>query len=122
MDRSALITGGTGGLGTAVVERFLTDGWRVVVPWVAEKELQRLPERGGLELVRADLFDPQSVADAVGLAAGDERAPLRAMVNLGGGFSAPRRVDETPSEDFGARFRLNLRPAYLCAQACVPHL
>ena len=39
MERTALITGGTGGLGTAVVERFLADGWRVVVPWIAEKEL-----------------------------------------------------------------------------------
>jgi NAD(P)-dependent dehydrogenase (short-subunit alcohol dehydrogenase family) len=122
MDRSALITGGTGGLGTAVVERFLTDGWRVIVPWVAEKELQRLPEREGLELVRADLFDPQSVAEAVALAAGEESAPLRAMVNLVGGFSAPGRVHETPIEEFETQFRLNLRPAYLCAQACVPHL
>jgi len=55
MDRTALITGGTGGLGTAVVERFLADGWRVVVPWIAEKEMGRLPARDGLELVRADL-------------------------------------------------------------------
>src|SRR5436190_2176462 len=53
MDRTALITGGTGGLGTAVVERFLGDGWRVVVPWLREKELGRLPPRDGLELVDA---------------------------------------------------------------------
>lgn len=122
VDRTALITGGTGGLGTAVVERFLHDGWRVVVPWIAERELARLPEREGLELVRADLFEPGSVAGAVEVAAGERAAPLRAMVNLVGGFSAPGRVDEAPIEDFEAQFRLNLRPAYLCAQACLPHL
>jgi NAD(P)-dependent dehydrogenase (short-subunit alcohol dehydrogenase family) len=122
MERTALITGGTGGLGTAVVERFLADGWRVVVPWIAEKELERLPARDGLELVRADLFEPASVAGAVEVAAGADGAPLRAMVNLVGGFSAPGRVHETPIEDFETQFRLNLRPAYLCAQACLPHL
>lgn len=122
MERSVLITGGTGGLGTAVVARFLADGWRVVVPWVAEKELAHLPARDGLELVEADLFEPASVARAVELAAGDSDAPLRAMVNLVGGFSAPGRVHETPIEEFETQFRLNLRPAYLCAQACLPHL
>jgi NAD(P)-dependent dehydrogenase (short-subunit alcohol dehydrogenase family) len=122
MDRTALITGGTGGLGTAVVERFLADGWRVVVPWIAEKELERLPARDGLELVRADLFEPTSVASAVEAAAGEANAPLGAMVNLVGGFSAPGRVHETPIEEFETQFRLNLRPAYLCAQACLPHL
>jgi NAD(P)-dependent dehydrogenase (short-subunit alcohol dehydrogenase family) len=122
MDRTALITGGTGGLGTAVVERFLADGWRAVVPWIAEKEMGRLPARDGLELVRADLFDPASVESAVEVAAGQAGAPLGALVNLVGGFSAPGRVHETPIEDFENQFRLNLRPAYLCAQACLPHL
>ena len=61
-DRSALVTGGTGGLGAAVVARLLDDGWRVVVPWVAERELERVQRRDGLELVEADLFEPQAVA------------------------------------------------------------
>lgn len=122
MDRTALITGGTGGLGTAVVNRFLADGWRIVVPWIAERELERLPTRDGLELVRADLFEPASVAEAVQVAAGEAGAPLGAMVNLVGGFSAPGRVHETPIEEFETQYRLNLRPAYLCAQACLPHL
>src|SRR6267378_3943811 len=122
MERTVLITGGTGGLGTAVVARFLADGWRVVVPWVAEKELARLPARAGLEPVEAALFETASVAQAVELAAGESGAPLRAMVNLVGGFSASGRVHETPIGEFETQFRVNLRPAYLCAQACLPHL
>src|SRR5690242_14964620 len=105
MDRTALITGGTGGLGTAVVKRFLADGWRVVVPWIAERELERLPTRDGLELVRADLFEPASVADVVQVAAGEAAAPLGALVNLVGGFSAPGRVHETPIEEFETQYR-----------------
>jgi NAD(P)-dependent dehydrogenase (short-subunit alcohol dehydrogenase family) len=122
MARSALITGGTGGLGTAVVERFLEDGWQVVVPWVAEEELERLPGRDGLHLVHADLFEAEAARAVVEAAAADGDAPLRAVVNLVGGFAAGPRVHETPIEDFEAQFRLNLRPTYLVTQVALPAL
>ncbi|HEU4700835.1 MAG TPA: SDR family NAD(P)-dependent oxidoreductase, partial [Conexibacter sp.] len=93
-DRTALVTGGTGGLGAAVTARLLDDGWRVVVPWVAERELARVERRDGLELVEADLFDPGAVASAVALAAGADGAPLRAVVNLVGGYAQGARVAE----------------------------
>ena len=121
-DRSALVTGGTGGLGAAVVTRLLDDGWRVVVPWVAERELERVERRDGLELVQADLFEPDAVAGAVALAAGEAGAPLRAAVNLVGGFAQGERVAEEPIEQFERQFRLNLRPTYLVTQAALPHL
>jgi NAD(P)-dependent dehydrogenase (short-subunit alcohol dehydrogenase family) len=121
-DRSALVTGGTGGLGAAVVTRLLDDGWRVVVPWVAERELERVERRDGLELVQADLFEQPAVADAVALAAGSAGAPLGAVVNLVGGFAQGARVAETPIEQFEAQLRLNLRSTYLVTQAALPHL
>jgi NAD(P)-dependent dehydrogenase (short-subunit alcohol dehydrogenase family) len=119
---TAIVTGGTGGLGTAVVEALIEAGWRVVVPWVAEKELSRLPERDGLELVQADLFDPDAVAEVVAAATGDASNPLAAVVNLVGGFAAAGRVHETPIEEFERQFALNLRPAYLVTAAALPHL
>jgi NAD(P)-dependent dehydrogenase (short-subunit alcohol dehydrogenase family) len=122
MERSVIVTGGTGGLGSAVVGRLLDDGWRVVVPWVVEDELSRVPAREGLELVQADLFDPDAVASVVVLGAGGAGAPLRGVVNLVGGFAAGGRVHETPVGEFEQQFRLNLRPTYLMIQAAVPHL
>ena len=122
MEQSAIITGGTGGLGSAVVTRLLDDGWRVVVPWVVERELERVQQREGLELVQADLFDPDAVASVVSLAAGASDAPLRGVVNLVGGFAMGGRVHETPIEEFEKQFRLNLRPTYLVVSAAVPHL
>jgi NAD(P)-dependent dehydrogenase (short-subunit alcohol dehydrogenase family) len=105
-----------------VVTRLLDDGWRVVVPWVVEHELERVPERDGLELTRADLFDADAVASVVSLAAGADDAPLRGVVNLVGGFAMGARVHETPIEEFEKQFRLNLRPTYLVVSAAVPHL
>jgi NAD(P)-dependent dehydrogenase (short-subunit alcohol dehydrogenase family) len=122
MDRTALVTGGTGGLGTAVVARLLADGWRVVVPWVAEHELERIERHPGLELVHADLFEPQAVRDVAATAAQDPETPLRGVVNLVGGYAAGGRVHETAIDEFEAQFRLNLRPTYLVTQAALPHL
>jgi NAD(P)-dependent dehydrogenase (short-subunit alcohol dehydrogenase family) len=122
MARSALITGGTGGLGAAVTSAFLAGGWRVVVPLHDERERDRVPEHERLVLERADLLHPGSAADVAALAAGDEGAPLRAVVNLVGGFATGGRVHEMPVEDFEAQLRLNLRPTYLVCQAALPHL
>src|SRR3954463_12104258 len=101
MTRSAFITGGGGGLGVAVVERFLTAGWNVTAPRRAE----------------ADLTDPDAVRKAVAAA-----APLHAVVNLARGFAPGPPVADTPVEDFEANFALNLRPTYLVTQAAIPHL
>jgi NAD(P)-dependent dehydrogenase (short-subunit alcohol dehydrogenase family) len=120
MDRTAIVTGGTGGLGSAVVERLVRDGWRVVVPWIVESELERVPEREGLELVKADLFEADSVAEVVVRAVADSTAPLAGVVNLVGGFAAPGRIHETPLEEFEEQFRLNLRATYLMTHAALP--
>jgi len=122
MHKTALVTGGTGGLGAAVTARLLDDGWRVVVPWVVEHELEHVPRRDGLELVQADLSDPEAVARAVSLSAENPDAPLRGVANLVGGFDAPGRVGDVPLERFEQQFRLNLRPTYLVTQAALAHL
>jgi NAD(P)-dependent dehydrogenase (short-subunit alcohol dehydrogenase family) len=122
MKRTTIVTGGTGGLGSAVVERLLGDGWRVVVPWIAEAELERVPEQDGLELVKADLFDAESVAGVIDRAAASPEAPLRGVVNLVGGFAAGARVHETPLDEFESQFKLNLRATYLVVQAALPKL
>jgi NAD(P)-dependent dehydrogenase (short-subunit alcohol dehydrogenase family) len=122
MKRTAIITGGTGGLGSAVLERLLDDDWRVVVPWIVERELERVQPRDGLELIQADLFEPEAVTAVVSRAASGSGARLRGVVNLVGGFAAGGRVHETPLEEFERQFRLNLRPTYLVTQAALPHM
>jgi NAD(P)-dependent dehydrogenase (short-subunit alcohol dehydrogenase family) len=122
MPKTALITGGTGGLGLAVTARLLDDGWHVVVPWIVEAELERVDRRDGLTLLKADLFNAVEAADAVAAAAADGDAPLRAVVQLVGGFDAPGRVHEVALERFEEHFRLNLRATYLVTQAALPRL
>lgn len=122
MEHTAIVTGGTGGLGAAVVTRLLDDGWRVVVPWIMERELERVERRPGLDLIRADVSDPAEVETVVSAAVASDGAPLGGLVNLVGGFAVGGRVDETPVEDFEKQFQLNLRPTYLMTQAALKEM
>ncbi|NES28898.1 SDR family NAD(P)-dependent oxidoreductase [Micromonospora terminaliae] len=119
-ERTVLVTGGTGGLGGAVTTAFLKAGWRVVVP---EREGGgTAPAGAGPVRVTSDLLDPEGVARAVAVAAAEPAAPLRAVVNLVGGYASGGLVHETPIEEFDRMLRINLRPTYLVTQAALPHL
>lgn len=122
MAQTVIVSGGTGGLGSAVTRKLLDDGWRVVVPWVVEAELSRLPDSDRLVTLQADLFDESSVAEVVAAAASDPSAPVKAVVNLVGGFAMGERVDATPVDEFERLLRLNLRPLYLLSAAAIPKL
>jgi NAD(P)-dependent dehydrogenase (short-subunit alcohol dehydrogenase family) len=121
-DRTVLVTGGTGALGGAVVHAFLEGGWRVVSTWVVPAERERIEERPGLELVQADLFDEEAVGSAVRHAAAADGAPLRAAVNLVGGYFAGPLVQDMALEDFERMLSLNLRPTFLVTRAALPAL
>jgi NAD(P)-dependent dehydrogenase (short-subunit alcohol dehydrogenase family) len=118
VDASVVVSGGTGGLGSAVTATLLEAGWQVVVPYVEERELARVKEHPRLTLIEADLFDPDAAAAVVARA----NEPLGALVNLVGGFASGGRVHETPIEDFERQFRLNLRPAYLLCHTALPRM
>jgi NAD(P)-dependent dehydrogenase (short-subunit alcohol dehydrogenase family) len=128
--RAVIITGGTGGLGSAVTEEFLEAGWRVTVPWFKRHEADGLLARPAVSaagdrvtLVEADLFDADSVGQVVAEAAAHaNEAPLAAVVNLVGGYAIGGRVHETPVEEFEGQLRTNLRAAYLVCAAALPAL
>jgi NAD(P)-dependent dehydrogenase (short-subunit alcohol dehydrogenase family) len=120
-DRTALVTGGTGGLGPAVIESLLDVGWRVVAPLLpGDPGADRMP--GGAISVEADLTDVESVRSLVATAASELGAPLRAAVNLVGGYADGQPVASTPVEEFERQFALNLRPTYLVTAAALPVL
>ena len=122
MTSTVLVTGAGGGLGPAVVAAFLEDGWRVVATSRSGRPPEDLVGQDRLEPVATDLFEPADVAELVAAAADRAGAPLRALVNLAGGYASGGRVHETPVEQFERQLTLNLRPTYLVTQAVLPHL
>jgi len=118
--RDVIVTGGTGGLGQAVVEAFLAGGDRVVVPWIEPREMQHMQARFGptadLVLLEAD------VTEEAGAAAVAARAPgLRVVVNGVGGFAMGPHA-ATSLDVWDRLYRMNVRSAAAMTRAALPHL
>ena len=125
MDRAALITGGTGGLGRACVDLFLADGWRVAVPTHHDggEALAQAAGRHGDRLTwfRADLTAEAGAADAVARTA-EWAGRLDAVVHTVGGYAGGAPLHETPADAWDRMFDVNLRSAFLIARAAIPRL
>jgi NAD(P)-dependent dehydrogenase (short-subunit alcohol dehydrogenase family) len=113
--KTAIVTGGTRGIGSAIAARFLAEGASVLV--CGRREPDRLPEGGGrtAEFVSADVRDPAQAATLVEHAAA-RFGRLDIAVNNAGG--APSCDAATVSPRFVERVvALNLLAPFYVAQA-----
>jgi NAD(P)-dependent dehydrogenase (short-subunit alcohol dehydrogenase family) len=121
--RVALVTGGTGSLGRAVVARLVADAMDVHASWVTETEAAGLKEMLGwdvdrVHLHRADVTDPASVDRLVSAVVG-EAGRLDVLANIVGGFAfAP--LEETDPAVWHRMLALNATSAFLCCRAATP--
>ena len=115
--RNVIVTGGTGGLGQAVVAAFVAAGDRVVVPWIVAAEAERVRARfADVVLVEADVAEDAAAAQ-VAKQAGD----VAVLVNGVGGFAmGPHH--ETPLEVWDRLYRMNVRAAAAMSRAALPGL
>jgi NAD(P)-dependent dehydrogenase (short-subunit alcohol dehydrogenase family) len=123
----ALITGGAGGLGAAVVTAFLDAGARVIVPVEHERDLETLRERAHLAAsaplggARLELTDEGAVRAYYARVA-REHGGLDVLVNLAGGFAGGQPVHETAWSLWQQQLDINLKTAVVSCAAAVPHL
>lgn len=101
-----LITGGAHGIGAAIAQRCVEDGYRPVVL-----------DREGPDAIHCDLADPESTRRALETALAD--GPITRLVNNVGAVF-PHTLEEQTLEEFDAAVALNLRCAFQCAQALLP--
>ena len=117
----AIVTGGTGGLGQAVVGELLDAGAQVVTTWLAEAERDAAEaafgDHEGLTLVEANLLEDG--ADTA-VAAAIKLGPLTSLVNLVGGFAAGPRLHEAEPAGLEKMLALNLTTAVNAARAAIP--
>jgi NAD(P)-dependent dehydrogenase (short-subunit alcohol dehydrogenase family) len=124
MPRVTIVTGGAGALGQAVTLRLLGDGGVVSVPWVVEKERERLTARvpaGARERFFEEHCDTTHAAD---FAAHVERVRSKygrvdALVSLVGGFAGGTLL-ETDRAAWDRMLALNLTSAYTAAHTVIP--
>ena len=124
--RVALVTGGTGALGQAVVARLLAGGARVWVPWGDEREQAALVARiapaaaSGLVTVPCDVLREEALAGLVDDLVAREGA-VHAVITTVGGFAGGALVD-TDRATWDRMLALNLTSAFAAARTVVPRL
>lgn len=121
--RVALVTGGTGALGSAVALDLLKSGARVVVTYRSDREWASLVGRAGelrthLTGAQVDLGQAQDVERLVeDLLANWQR--IDCLVAVAGGFAAGKSF-ETDEETWDHMLKLNLRSLISCLRFVVP--
>lgn len=121
----AIITGGTGDLGRAVVPAFLEAGATVVVPYRRESSFQALRDAvgdagGRLHGQETDVTDEAAVSRLVDAVLAEHRR-IDVLLNLAGGFEGGKFL-ETGLDQWDRLFQLNFRSALVCTRTVLPHL
>jgi NAD(P)-dependent dehydrogenase (short-subunit alcohol dehydrogenase family) len=125
--KMAIVAGGAGALGGAVVKVLLTAGASVVVPYQFEGDLEKLRERAALPVAAPLSGALLDLTDEAGVVAyysevARQRGGVDILVNLAGGFGGGRPVHETPWSLWQQQLDLNLKTAVLSCRAAVPHM
>src|SRR5215831_9981086 len=117
----ALITGGTGALGTVVCSAFIAAGARIVATYVVDAELARFEAAVPAERRETAKVELTSRAALDALVAGivGRHGRLDVLLNGAGGF-APGTVVETAEAELDRLLAMNLKTAFLCTQAVLP--
>jgi pteridine reductase len=101
----ALVTGGTGRLGSAIAERLERDGWSVFAAGRADGDVAQVEQARGL------------VAKAV-----ERLGGLDLLVNAAGEGFAPKPLDLLDETDWDAAFGATAKGSFFVSQAAAPHL
>jgi pteridine reductase len=101
----ALVTGGTGRLGSAIAERLDREGWSVFAAGRADGDVAEVAQARAL------------VARAV-----ERLGGLDLLVNAAGEGFAPKPLDELDEADWDAAFGATAKGSFFVSQAAAPHL
>jgi 3-oxoacyl-[acyl-carrier protein] reductase len=117
--KAAVVTGGTRGIGLAIVERMMRSGARVAV-WDRERiATGGKAEAAGATLIAADVSDADAVARA--LAETEKRVgPVDILVNSAAIGGVNTTVAQYPLDEWRAVIDVNLTGTFLTCRAVVP--
>jgi NAD(P)-dependent dehydrogenase (short-subunit alcohol dehydrogenase family) len=123
MSKIAVVTGGGGGIGQAVADRFARDNCAVVILDLnaeAGKQVADDFRKRGIDLSfhRADLTQEAQVQAAFDKITADHER-IDVLVNVAGGSMHRHRLEEFPLKNWQAVMDANLTSTFLCCRAVV---
>jgi NAD(P)-dependent dehydrogenase (short-subunit alcohol dehydrogenase family) len=116
-DKVAVVTGGTGALGSVVAQRFLKAAAKVVATYHSEEEKpqSQREEAGSIRFVRANLVVEADVL-ALFQTIVDEYGGVDIVVNTVGGYVGGKHVADVTLDEWEKMMTMNLLSAFLCTR------
>jgi NAD(P)-dependent dehydrogenase (short-subunit alcohol dehydrogenase family) len=127
-DKVAIVTGATGALGRVAAKALLEQGARVVSTYRSEEKQRELVEFVGeadrsilLTGVQVDVTDESSVQALVQNVL-EKHGRVDILLNIVGAYSGGADVASTKESDWDFMMNTNLKSAFLCCKAVLPHM
>jgi NAD(P)-dependent dehydrogenase (short-subunit alcohol dehydrogenase family) len=122
----AVVTGGTGGLGRALIPYLVRRDFKVGVTYLIPNEARQLEDELDLDedrlmLRRCDCTDAEAVESLMKEVA-ETFGDINVVAALVGGWAGGRDVAETDSVRFDRMIDLNLRSTFYTVRAAIPHM
>jgi 3-oxoacyl-[acyl-carrier protein] reductase len=120
----AMVTGGSRGIGAAIVRELATAGASVVVNYrersdAAEALVKEVEQAGGRAMpIAADVSDATAVKTLFEKAT-QELGPVDILVN-NAGIAITRGIDDLTEADFDRTIEVNLKSVFLCMREALP--
>ncbi len=126
MEKTVVITGGTGGLGTSLVRRLMFEDYRLAVTYLQPEEARAFEQEFEVDedrllLTRIDATNAEAVASLF-KDVSDKWGAIHGVCSLVGGWAGGRDVEETDDVRLERMLDLNLRSAFYAVRAAVPYL
>ncbi|HEX2358159.1 MAG TPA: SDR family oxidoreductase [Micromonosporaceae bacterium] len=123
--RTAVVTGGAGGIGRAVAAGFVSAGAAVAVVDVAgdavRSAVASLAGSGAsVKGYQVDVTDPAAVSVLMAAVAADLGGPHALVTLAGGSLGTPRDLSAIGPADLGLVLDVNVKGTFYCCQAAAP--
>lgn len=121
-NKTAIITGGAQGFGAGIIDKFLTEGAKVLVADInGAAAATKAAEHTNATPCTVNVADATSVRGMIDLALG-AWGQIDILVNNAGVTHLPAPMETVTESDFDRVFAVNCKSIYLLAQALVPHM
>jgi NAD(P)-dependent dehydrogenase (short-subunit alcohol dehydrogenase family) len=120
MDRAALITGGSSGIGLAIARMLRDEGYGLTLASRRAEKVEAAAAELGAAAVAADVSSAEA-CEALVAAHRERFGRLDVLVNSAG-VGIAGRVEDLPAKHFDLQLGVNLRGLFLVTQAAIPLL
>lgn len=116
----ALVTGGRGGIGRAVVKRLMNEGAIVYAADLTEQGSLAQHDDDGSQFIKLDVTSEQETIDAFNLVK-EQRGILHILINAAG-IEIEKTIEQTTLDEWNQSFAVNVTGTFLTSKYSLPLL